>query len=155
MKHYLKPAFVLATIALLSASYVQADTEKKMVIAIKADNSELTETDISSLAVGEAKTIETGNGKVIDILRTTDGAEIYIDGQLLEMNFNDHGLHEEHMIRKHIEIVCTDEDETSCDEEMLWISEEDEIDLEALHEKHADGEAHKIIILKKETDTEN
>ena len=29
-------------------------------------------------------------------LRTSDWAEIYVDGELLNMNFNDEGLHEEH-----------------------------------------------------------
>ncbi len=37
------------------------------------------------------KTIETDSGKIIDILRTADGAEIYVDGELLEMNFDDEG----------------------------------------------------------------
>ena len=124
MKHYLKPVFALATFAFLAASSVQADTEEKMVIALKTDDFELTETDISALAIGEGQTIETEGGKVIDILRTADGAEVYLDGELLEMNFDHEGLHEEHMVRKHVEIIC-DEDE-NCDKNVVILTGEDD-----------------------------
>ena len=152
MKHYLKPVFALATFAILAASSVQADTEEKMIIALKTDDFELTETDISALAVGEGKTIETESGKVIDILRTTDGVEIYVDGELLEMNFDHDGLHEEHMVRKHVEVICDGDEE--CDE-MVWISDAEHIDLEELHEMHKGEEGHKIIVIKKEIITED
>ena len=197
MKRYLKPIFALATVALLATTPVQAETEDKIVIALKTDQFELAETDISKLAVGEAKTIETESGKVIDILRTVDGAEVYIDGELLEMNFDDEGLHEKHMIRKHVEIICDDdedcekhvvihaddnsdisewitedganviihkeievtctddEDGTNCSNTMVWMSDDDEINLEKLHENHADGKGHKVIVIKKKNDTEN
>lgn len=122
MKHYLKPVFALATFAFLAASSVQAGSEEKMIIALKTDNFELTETDISTLAVGEAQTIETDSGKVIDILRTTDGVEIYVDGELLEINLDQDGLHEQHMVRKHVEIIC-DGDE-GCDENIIMLTSE-------------------------------
>ena len=197
MKHYLKPIFALATIAILAATSVQAETEEKMVIALKTDSFELTGTDISNLAVGEANTIETESGKIIDILRTADGAEVYIDGELLEMNFDDEGLHEEHLIRKHVEIICDDdkdcdkhvmihaeddsdisewmtedgdkviihkeieltctddEEGTSCSDQMIWISDGDEIDLEKIHKNHVDGEDHKVIVIKKKSGVGN
>ena len=117
MKHYLRPVFALFVLALLTSASVFAETREKMVIALQTDDFELAETDISSLAIGEAKTIETDSGKVIDILRTNDGAEIYVDGELLEMNFNDDNLHEEHMMEKHVEIVCDSEEE--CDENIF------------------------------------
>lgn len=122
MKHYLKPVFALATFAFLAASSAQAGSEEKMIIALKTDNFELTETDISTLAVGEAQTIETDSGKVIDILRTTDGVEIYVDGELLEINLDQDGLHEQHMVRKHVEIIC-DGDE-GCDENIIMLTSE-------------------------------
>jgi hypothetical protein len=152
MKHYLKPVLALATFAILAASSVQADTEEKMIIALKTDDFELTETDISALAVGEGKTIETESGKVIDILRTTDGVEIYVDGELLEMNFDHDSLHEEHMVRKHVEVICDGDEE--CDE-MVWISDAEHIDLEELHEMHKGEEGHKIIVIRKEIITED
>jgi len=197
MKHYLQPIIALAVIAILTTTSAQAQTGEKMVVAIKTDHFALAKTDISELAVGEAKTIETENGKVIDILRTADGAEVYIDGELLEMDFDDEDLHKEHMIRKHVEIICAndedcdkhvvihsdddsditewitedgdnviihkeieltctdDEEGTSCSDQMVWVSDGDEIDLEELHKKHADGQGYKVIVIKKESDTED
>jgi hypothetical protein len=194
MKHYLKTIFSLATMLLLTTSLVQAQSEKKVIIALETDGFELAETDISSLAVGEAKTIETESGKVIDILRTVDGAEVYVDGELLEMDFGTEGLHEELMIRKHVKVICDDDeecdkhvvihsdgdhefsmdmtddgdnifihkeieisctdedDETSC-EEMVWISDGEDIDFEELHKAHADGEAHKVIVIRDHSDS--
>jgi len=148
MKHYLKPVFVLATFAFLAASSAHADTEEKMVIALKTDDFELTETDISALAIGEGQTIETESGKVIDILRTADGAEVYVDGELLEMNFDHEGLHEEHMVRKHVEIIC-DEDE-DCDKNIVILSGDEE-----LHEMHQGGQGHKVIVIKKKVVSED
>ena len=197
MKHYLRPVFALAMLLLLTVISVQAATGEKMVIALKTDDFELAETDISELAVGEAQTIETESGTVIDILRTTGGADIYVDGELLEMNFDDEGLHEEHVMEKHVEIVCDDdeecsehvivlggddshnsewvtadgenvfihkeveitctddEDTTACSDRMIWISDDENIDLEELHESHQSGEGHKVIVIKKEIVSED
>ena len=90
---------------------VQAETEETMIIALKTDDFELMKTDISTLAIGESQTIETEGGKVIDILRTADGAEIYVDGELLEMDIDHEGLHQEHSMTRHIEIICNDDEE--------------------------------------------
>lgn len=196
MKHYLRPVFALAVLLLLTVISVQAAAGEKMVIALKTDNFELAETDISELAIGEAQTIETESGTVIDILRTTDGADIYVDGELLEMNF-DEGLHEGHVIEEHVEIICDDDEEcskhvivlgdddsrdsewvtadgenvfihkeveitctddedgTTCSDRMIWISDDEEVDLEELHESHQSGEGHKVIVIKKETVSED
>jgi len=128
MKGYLKPVFALAAIALLAAGNIQADTEEKMIIALKTDDFEMTETDVSSLAIGESQMIETDSGKVIDILRTADGVEIYVDGELLEMSFDSEGLHEEslhgdHMIKKHVEIICDNDEE--CDKNVFVMTGDD------------------------------
>jgi len=128
MKGYLKPVFALAAISLLAAGNVQADTEEKMIIALKTDDFEMTETDVSSLAVGESQTIETDSGKVIDLLRTADGVEIYVDGELLEMSFDSEGLHQEsshgdHMIKKHVEIICDSDEE--CDKNVYVMTGDD------------------------------
>jgi hypothetical protein len=152
MKHYLKPVFTLLTVLILAAISFQALAEEKMVIALKTHDFEVAETDISSLAIGEAKTIETESGKVIDILRTADGAEIYVDGELLEMNFDGDGLHEEglhkeHVIKKHVEVICESDEE--CDKNVFVISADD-IDLEEFHEMHEDGQGHKVIMIRKE-----
>ena len=197
MKHYLGPVFTLAVLLLLTTTSVQAVAGEKMVIALKTDSFELAETDISELAVGEAQTIETESGTVIDILRTADGADIYVDGELLEMNFDDSGLHEEHVMEKHVEIVCDDDEDcskhmivlgdddshnskwatadgenvfihkevevsctddgdgTACSDRMIWISGDENIDLEALHESHQSGEGHKVIVIEREVISED
>ena len=64
MKHYLKPFFGLLVIAFLVPTAVLAGDHEKMIIAVKADDFELAETDISNLAIGESQTIETASGKV-------------------------------------------------------------------------------------------
>jgi len=150
MKHYLKPVLTLATFALLAVNSVHAETE--MIIALKTDNFELSETDISSLVIGEAKTIETDNGSVIDILRTADGVEIYVNGELLEMDFDHEGLHGEHMIRKHVEVIC----EGECDESTITILSGDE-DISGWVTQdggnvliHKGDKNHKVIVIKKE-----
>jgi hypothetical protein len=147
MKHYMKVFFSSAVLALLAATSVQAGSEEKLVIALKTGDFELLETDVSELVIGESQTIETDSGKVIDILRTTDGVELYIDGELLEMDFSDQGLHEEHIVQKHVEIICSDEED--CDKNVFVVNGED-FDFEGLHEIRGDSENHKIIVIKKE-----
>lgn len=177
MKHYLEAVIALAMSALLASTWVQAEHSDKMVIALKTDDFELTETDISSLAVGEAQTIETESGRIIDILRTDDGAEIYVDGELLEMDMDHGGLHEQHMIRKHVEIICdSDED---CDQQVMvlsgndddggWVTDDGghviihrEIEVscgddddEAGCGEHMDSEDHEVFVIRKEVIKEN
>lgn len=120
MKYLFETVLALATFVILATTSVQAENQKKMIVALKTSDFELTETDISSLAVGEAQTIETESGRVIDILRTANGAEIYVDGELLEMNFDDDALHEKHMVRKHAEIEC--ENDEDCDNNVVILS---------------------------------
>jgi len=196
MKHTMKIIFSLAALALLASASVQAETEEKMVIALKTDDFELMETDVSDLAIGEAQTIETDSGKVIDILRTADGVELYVDGELMEMDFGDEGLHGEHMVRKHVEIICDDdeecdknvfvftgddtdlsawvtdegehmlihkevglicdsEEESSCSDKMVIISDGEDFDLQELHEMHAGDSGHKVIVIKTEVISED
>ena len=154
MKHYKKAIFSSAVLALLAATCVQAGSEEKIVIALKTDDFELQKTDVSEMVIGESQTIETDSGKVIDILRTADGVELYVDGELLEMDFSGQGLHEEHMVQKHVEIICDDE-ESSCSKEVVIISDGEDFDLEELHEIRGDGENHKIIIIKTEVIAED
>jgi len=190
MKHFSGHIATLAVLVILATTPVLAKSTEKMVVALKTADFELTETDISDLAVGEAQTIETESGKVIDVLRTADGAEIYVDGELLEMNFDDESAHESHAVRKHVEIICHDEEDceknvfviggedhdntghivlhkevevscsdeeegTRCEEELVWISDAEEIDIEELHEMHEDGGDHKVIVIKKQVDKQD
>ena len=136
----LKFAVAAATVFLLAASGAQAPDEdgvreEKMIIALKTDDFELEKTDISHLDPGDAETIVTENGTTIDLLRTEDGVEIYVDGELLEPGT--HGDHE--VVHKRVEVVCEEED--AC-EEFVWVSEDHDIDVEMLH-----GEDHELIML--------
>lgn len=197
MKQLLKPFLPLTICAILAATPVWAGDREEMVIELKTSDFEVAATDISELAIGESKTIETDSGKIIDILRTNDGAEIYIDGELLEMNNTHGGMHEIHKIEKHVEIICDDEenceeeilvltdgepvefgfatsegdnvfihreielsctheeDSTSCSDSTVWVTENGDIDLQELHERHGDGKSHKVIVIKKEVTTED
>ena len=104
---------------------------ENIVIALSIDDFELAETDISDLEVGDAQTFNTEGGKRIDLLRTEDGVEIYVDGELIETGLHgDHELHHEHM---------------------AWITEKEDIDVEALHH---DGSHEKIIIINKEVNSD-
>jgi hypothetical protein len=127
MNYLLRPVFTLMVVTFLASTAVQAGSDEKMIIALKTDHDALVETDISDLAIGEAKTIETPDGKIIDILRTAEGAELYVDGELLEMDFDDEASHFEHKIKHkiktHVEIVCDEHEE--CDETEIVFSDED------------------------------
>lgn len=160
MKHYLGPVFAIAACVTLACVSAHAQTTERMVIALKTDDFELTETDISTMAVGEAQTIVSQSGKIIDILRTSEGAEVYVDGELLEMHLDDENLHQEHIVEKHVEIECETGEE--CEETVFILaddggeaSESVMIDLHKLHEEHGSGEEHKVIIIRKEQITED
>jgi hypothetical protein len=123
MKQLLVPVLALVYFTILTSFPVLADNNDGMIIELKTSDFELTQTDISALAVGESRTIETESGRVVDIIRTVDGAEIYIDGELLEMHLDHEGLHEVHKIEKHVEIIC--EDDENCEKNVFVIAAHD------------------------------
>ncbi len=199
MKHCLKPVFAIFAVVFFAIAPGYASAEKSMVVSIETDSFKLTDTDISSLAIGESKTIETESGQVVDILRTVDEVEIYIDGELVDLGFDHDPESGIHMISKHVEVSCDDEDEgrcekhvvihtegdgdtsawssdgddgvimheeieitcaddegeTDCGEHMVWVTNgrEIDIDIESQHEEHVDGKGHKVVIIKKKTDS--
>lgn len=113
--------------------------EEKIVVELNTDDFTIEETDLSHLAVGDAETIVTESGKTVDLLRTEDGVEVYIDGELVETG----GSHDEKHIVHKIKIVC-DEDEENCGD-LAAVSELVDIDVETLHK----GE-HKVVVIKGE-----
>jgi len=131
-------------LTLIIGGFAFAGEHEKMVIKLKTNDFEIAETDISDLALGEAKTIVTDSGKTIDILRTDEGVEVYVNGELLEIpqaHEAGHGL-----AHKRIEIECTVDGEeiedAACSEDLLFLAD-GEIDVDALH---ADGEARHVIV---------
>jgi hypothetical protein len=142
------------TLALGGVSLAAADggeeaQVQKIVIALSTDDFELHETDLSHLAVGDAETIVTESGKTIDLLRTEEGVEVYVDGERMDPGLQDDpdmhpNTHQGHqLVHKHVEVVCGEED--SC-KKMVWVSGEDDPDLEALH---GEDHAEKVIVIKR------
>ncbi|MBT8055248.1 MAG: hypothetical protein KJN69_15230 [Gammaproteobacteria bacterium] len=127
----------------------EAVHEEKIVIALSTDDFDLPETDISHLGIGDAETIHTESGKTIDLLRTEEGVEIYLDGERLDMGTEgDEGLHGEHAVmHKRVEVVCETEDDC---EETVWMSGDEEIDVESLH---GEGQHRKVIVIKEKVET--
>lgn len=138
-------ALALGMQSLNAGDNSEAIIEKKIVIAISADDFELSETDISHLGVGDAETILTESGKTVDLLRTEDGVEIYLDGELInEGDATQLGLHEKHhIIHENVEIICESDDEC---EELVWISEDGDMDIEMEYESLHEGD-HKVIMV--------
>ena len=143
MKRKFFLVLVAVVFALVSAASVTAGETagQKTVIALKTDDFEMAETDISDLEVGEAETIVTDSGKTIDLLRTAEGVEVYVDGELMEMGFDDEaGMHGEHgTVHKRVKVICNDDGDC---EKTVWVSDGEDLDIEALHGE--EGE-HRII----------
>jgi hypothetical protein len=134
-------AFTLSTSAVSAGEHGQAGAEKKIVIALKTDDFELVETDLSDLSVGDAETIYTESGQTVDLLRTEDGVEVYIDGELIDTGDGAHERH--HVIHQEIEIECESEEEC---EDMDF-----DIDIDSAH----GGKHHeRVIIIKKKVETD-
>jgi hypothetical protein len=125
----------------------EPETETMLVIALSTDDFDLPETDLSDLAIGDVKTMHTESGKTVDLLRTEDGVEVYVDGELLDLGHD--GDHEDHVtVHKHVEIDCDSEEDC---EENVWISDDGEMDMESLH---GSGHHEKIIVIEKAFETQ-
>ncbi len=137
--------FIFSAVSLSAGGEGEGANEKKMVIALQTDDFDLAETDISHLEIGDAETIVTDSGRTIDLLRTEEGVEIYVDGELLEMNLeSDAGIHGDHKVmHKRVEVICDDDEEC---EETVWMSGDDEM------EPHSEHHAGKVIVIKKKAE---
>lgn len=128
-----------ATLTLFAADVTASDPqdpgqpshEVHSVIALKTDDFELAETDISDLGVGESRTIVTAGGKAIDLLRTADGMEIYVDGALIDLGGG--ALHQEE--QHGFKVVCAED--ADC-EEMEWLEKSENVHVEVFVD--GDGE---------------
>lgn len=125
--------------------------EKKMVVALKTDDFEIEETDISHLGIGDAETFLTESGQTIDVLRTEDGIEVFVDGEAIDLGggwgTEVHGDHR--VVHKHVEVVC--ESEGECEKHVMVTGDGDvDLDLESLH-----GDAHeKVIVIRKRAESD-
>ncbi len=130
-------ALVATSAGVIAAAEVETVKEEKILIALNTDDFVIEETDLSHLAVGDAETIVTDSGKTVDLLRTEDGIEVYVDGELIDTG----GSHDEHHIAHRIKIIC-DEGQQDCVEDMSWIEGMEDIEVETLH----DGR-HRVVIM--------
>jgi len=128
--------FTLCALSAQAGDEADKTVAEKIVIALETDAFSIEETDLSHLGVGDAETIFTENGKTVDLLRTEDGVEIYVDGELLEME----GLHDGKHVTHRIEIICDGDEEDCADLAAMAAIEDVEID-----KLHADG--HEVIIM--------
>lgn len=121
--------FTVSAAAVLAGEPEETVIEEKIVIALETDDFAIEETDLGHLAVGEAETIVTESGKTVDLLRTVDGIEVYVDGELIEAG----GMHDEKHVVHTIRVVCDDEEE-DCSEDVTWMESLEDVEIESLRE---------------------
>jgi hypothetical protein len=125
-----------------TADDATATMDREEVIALKTDNFELEDTVVSDLAVGESKTIFTDDDRTIDLLRTDEGLEIYVDGVLQDMDIHFFGEADEAGAGSHeIEIVCTGDE--NCDQ-LVWVEADEDFD------STASADADEVHVIKRE-----
>jgi hypothetical protein len=145
----------LSALFLIAPAYggEHGNDEPTIIMKLKSDEVELDEIDISDLEVGDAHTVFTDSGKTVDILRTVGGFEIYVDGE--ELKIPNEPLDMESLAGNvhygsDIEIECLSEDGNDCDAHGMIImpgDEDSEIDLSG-------KQAHVIKIHKEYIDEE-
>jgi hypothetical protein len=131
--------------------------EKKILVAVKTDDVDLQEIDLSDLQPGDSETIMTESGKTIDLLRTEDDVEIYIDGERLDIArlHGKHGAKAVRIVDHKVEVVCDGDEE--CDHMML-LEGMPELPHDAYIGDGGDHEGshapHKVVIVRKEVTTD-
>ena len=171
----------LAGTALFTTALLAGETRhEKKVFMLKAGDGEVVEADVSDLGLGESRSFVTESGRMVDLLQTPEGLEVYLDGELIDLSGSDEALHEHlmharalaeercdgdcedgfayafttedgeeanvHVIRKHVEVICSDEEQ--CDDN-VWISADGDVDLDLVH---GDGD-HQVIVVRKEIES--
>jgi hypothetical protein len=143
-------AFLFAPWSSQAGDDPAAAHEQEVLIALHTDEFDLHETDISQLALGDAETIVTDSGRTIDLLRTEEGVEVYIDGELLDIGgLHGWALHDErHSVHKRWEVICDGDGE--CDDEAIVVPHTGP-DADLLnHGGHGD----RIIIIEKDVESD-
>jgi hypothetical protein len=154
-------ALMLTAPLLASSAAAEQEVHRKHVIKVMTDGAEVIEADVSHLQPGESEVFVTESGSTVDLLRTADGMEIYIDGELVDAAPDEAvlarlHLAEEHVAGEHgeeftwtedIDIDCQAEDEETC-AELIFLAREG--DLEDIHSLAGDHEVRVIRIEKHE-----
>lgn len=137
-------ALAMTSPLLLAGEKADSNVQQKIVVAITADDFELAETDVSHLGIGDAETVVTESGKTIDILRTEQGVEIYVDGELLDAGL-DENIEAVHHIDHDVVVLHPGDEE----HELEYHVE----DVESL-ELHGEEHGRKVIIIEKHIEDE-
>lgn len=130
------PAIFRPSLLLLAALFCTAGASQALagdqeirthVIQVETDGSDVIEADVSDLELGESLNFVTDSGRVIDILKATEGIEIYIDGELLDAHGDHHDLEQLHrdiaIHEEQLEIHCDEEDADACRAELHALME--------------------------------
>lgn len=114
---------------LLATSIIASDVHREHKIKLKLDGhgAELIEADVSDMAVGESRTWVTESGRTIDLLRSAEGMEVYIDGELVDTGYDGaHGggvvLHED------IDVACFSDSEGDCEKHAIFVDAQGDAD---------------------------
>ena len=147
-------ALLCAPLSLQAGDDPTAAHGHEMLIALHTDEFDLREADISHLAPGDVETIVTDSGRTIDLLRTEEGIEVYIDGELLDIGgLHGRALHEgRHQVHERWEVICANDElpDAECDEEIIVVPDSDPGADLRIHGGHAE----RIVIVRKEADSD-
>lgn len=171
-------AALVGALLLAGAALAEITEHHEMKIMVMTDGDELIDADVSDLELGESRSFVTDSGKTVDILRTADGVDLFIDGELQELDFAFEGLHGEFkVLSQDIEFDCTSSEESECAHEFVYVTSDGDYEFEhgGEHEVtvikkaitidcedgedcanlHHDGQAHKVIRIKREVNSED
>lgn len=70
---------------LMVANFAFAEQNRQMIVDIETEDFNIDSLDISHLGTGDSETVYTEDGRTIDILRTANDIEIFIDGEKLDI----------------------------------------------------------------------
>jgi len=128
---------------LLVASLALADPQHEMIIDIDTDDFHIDSRDISHLANGDTETVYTDDGRTVDVLRTEQGVEIFIDGEKLDMP-SPHAIEHEFIT-----------DQEVGHHKVLMIEKTNDIDDADLITLAGDSEGYEVIIIREVIDRED
>ena len=156
MNHYLiAPSFLFLScfpISYLTSGPAVAGGQEPEIIEVMAEDFVIGPLDISHLENGDSETVFTEDGRTIDILRSIEGIEIFIDGEPLGLP----SLHHHEGSSIELEIECISDDHQGCSNSDQLIVNEDH-DVMVIKDTHGSShhdpeteepEHRKVIIIK-------
>jgi hypothetical protein len=145
LRTILSSSFFLMMSGFLFGGAAFAGDQKEMIIDLETEDFHIEQLNISDFETGDTETIYTDGGKTIDVVKTDAGADIFIDGEKLDLpDLDIHSLHADSEEARYIivDIECEAEADEDCTAGEHWaVSADDQL--------HAhEAMSHKIIIRK-------